>query len=444
MLLLNSARDVCSSLHGLVSQARTANGNDMDHPSYNQVADYSKGVIMNITNFLKSVKMFEDESSRGSRAVESSIEAIAQEIHEFSSEHEPRLAEAAPEDVIRANRAITHATHKIVAASASGRQEDLLAAANLGRRAVTELLTTCKAVAWGCEDRALRQQTLELCSGVAVQYRDLLASILQGHDRSHIMEASRVIAQNALLLAGLAERMKGEDWVDPEDPMLIAENELLSAAEAIEQAARNLETLRPRSQVGGQVCNLSLKLFLLNNVVNRLQKVSYDDMTFDELIIDSAKSIANATSSLIKAASEAQKELVEAGAVAKEYHKGSEDSQWSEGLVSAAKLVASATHSLCDAANKLVRGEAAEELLIAAAKQVSKSTAQLVLACKVKAREGSRAMEGLKTASDAVRRATDALVRAAQNSVQKPTSPRVKVDRFKQVFEPSNYSMRLI
>ena len=60
MLLLNSARDVCSSLHGLVSQARTANGNDMDHPSYNQVADYSKGVIMNITNFLKSAKMFED------------------------------------------------------------------------------------------------------------------------------------------------------------------------------------------------------------------------------------------------------------------------------------------------------------------------------------------------------------------------------------------------
>ena len=60
MLLLNSARDVCSSLHGLVSQARTANGNDKDHPSYNQVADYSKGVIMNITNFLKSVKSVQE------------------------------------------------------------------------------------------------------------------------------------------------------------------------------------------------------------------------------------------------------------------------------------------------------------------------------------------------------------------------------------------------
>merc|ERR1712152_80723 len=106
-MLLNCAKDVCVSLHGLVTQAKTANGNDVSHPSYNKVADYSKGVIMNITNFLKSVKMFEDESSRGTRAVESSIEAIA------------------------------HATHKIVAVSSSGRQEDLLGAANLGRRAVT-------------------------------------------------------------------------------------------------------------------------------------------------------------------------------------------------------------------------------------------------------------------------------------------------------------------
>ena len=156
-------------------------------------------------------------------------------------------------------------------------------------------------------------------------------------------------------------------------------------------------------------------------------------MTFDELIIDSAKSIANATSSLIKAASEAQKELVAQGKVQKQTVKGSEDGQWSEGLVSAAKLVASATHSLCEAANKLVQGEGGEEHLIAAAKQVSKSTAQLVLACKVKADADSSVMEGLKTASSAVRKATDALVKAAKGSIQQVPSPKVKVDRFKEV-----------
>merc|ERR1719317_1221497 len=164
-------------------------------------------------------------------------------------------------------------------------------------------------------------------------------------------------------------------------------------------------------------------------------------MTFDELIIDSAKSIANATSSLIKAASEAQKELVAQGKVAKQIVKGSEDGQWSEGLVSAAKLVASATHSLCEAANKLVQG--GEEHLIAAAKQVSKSTAQLVLACKVKADTDSSAMVGLKTASNAVRKATDALVKAAKGSIQEVPSPKVKVDRFKERIEAEARVIRL-
>ena len=71
--------------------------------------------------------------------------------------------------------------------------------------------------------------------------------------------------------------------------------------------------------------------------------------------------------------------------------------------MSAAKLVASATASLCEAANKLVLGEAGEEHLIAAARQVSKSTAQLVLACRVKADADSKAMVGLTAAGIFVR-----------------------------------------
>ena len=86
-----------------------------------------------------------------------------------------------------------------------------------------------------------------------MQYRDLLRMIVTGEERTQVMETSRLIAQNALLLAGLAEEMKGDDLVNPEDPIVVAESELLNAAEAIEQAARNLETLRPRNQVGGQV-----------------------------------------------------------------------------------------------------------------------------------------------------------------------------------------------
>merc|ERR1719410_3237377 len=110
-------------------------------------------------------------------------------------------------------------------------------------------------------------------------------------------------------------------------------------------------------------------------------------MKFDDMILEAAKSIANATAALIKAASEAQKELVAQGKVQKRTHVASEDGQWSEGLVSAARLVAAA--------------------------------AQLLVACKVKADPDSMAMKRLEAASNAVRRATDELVKAAQGVIEK-------------------------
>ena len=115
--------------------------------------------------------------------------------------------------------------------------------------------------------------------------------------------------------------------------------------------------------------------------MNSLIQVNKDHLNFDELILDAAKSIAKATSALIKAATEAQRELVSQGKVEKLSYLNSEDGQWSEGLVSAAKMVAAATHSLCDAANTLVKGLSSEEKMIGAAQQVAASTAQLVLAC---------------------------------------------------------------
>ena len=52
-------------------------------------------------------------------------------------------------------------------------------------------------------------------------------------------------------------------------------------------------------------------------------------------------------------------------------------------------MVAAATTTLCDAANAAVQGNASEERLVAGAKQVSNSTAQLLLACRVKADSNS-------------------------------------------------------
>lgn len=59
-------------------------------------------------------------------------------------------------------------------------------------------------------------------------------------------------------------------------------------------------------------------------------------------------------------------------------------------------LVAAATRSLCEAANAMVQGNGSEEGLISASRQVASSTAQLLVACKVKADPDSVAMRNLQ------------------------------------------------
>ncbi len=59
-------------------------------------------------------------------------------------------------------------------------------------------------------------------------------------------------------------------------------------------------------------------------------------------------------------------------------------------------MVAAATNNLCEAANSAVQGHASEEKLISSAKQVAASTAQLLVACKVKADHDSQTMKRLQ------------------------------------------------
>ncbi|XP_069631078.1 talin-1-like [Haliaeetus albicilla] len=188
--------------------------------------------------------------------------------------------------------------------------------------------------------------------------------------------------------------MKGTEWVDPEDPTVIAENELLGAAAAIEAAAKKLEQLKPRAK----------------------PKQADESLNFEEQILEAAKSIAAATSALVKAASAAQRELVAQGKVGAIPANAVDNGQWSQGLISAACMVAAATNNLCEAANAAVQGHASKEKLISSAKQVAASAAQLLVACKVKADHDSEAMKQLQAAGNAVKRASDNLVKAAQKA----------------------------
>jgi talin len=80
-------------------------------------------------------------------------------------------------------------------------------------------------------------------------------------------------------------------------------------------------------------------------------------------------------------------------------------------------MVAAATHALVQSANLLVQGQATEEKLISSAKQVASSTAQLLVACKVKASPDSVGTQRLQVAGNTVIRSTDNLVKAARQAL---------------------------
>ncbi|XP_042543510.1 talin-2 [Dipodomys spectabilis] len=400
VVLINAIKDVAKALSDLIGATKGAASKPADDPSMYQLKGAAKVMVTNVTSLLKTVKAVEDEATRGTRALEATIEYIKQELTVFQSKEVPEKT-SSPEESIRMTKGITMATAKAVAAGNSCRQEDVIATANLSRKAVSDMLTACKQASFHPDvSEEVRTRALRFGTECTLGYLDLLEHVLvilqkPTPELKHQLAAfSKRVAGAVTELIQAAEAMKGTEWVDPEDPTVIAETELLGAAASIEAAAKKLEQLKPRAK----------------------PKQADETLDFEEQILEAAKSIAAATSALVKSASAAQRELVAQGKVGSIPANAADDGQWSQGLISAARMVAAATSSLCEAANASVQGHASEEKLISSAKQVAASTAQLLVACKVKADQDSEAMRRLQAAGNAVKRASDNLVRAAQKA----------------------------
>ncbi|XP_043327713.1 talin-2 isoform X2 [Cervus elaphus] len=415
VVLINAIKDVAKALSDLIGATKGAASKPADDPSMYQLKGAAKVMVTNVTSLLKTVKAVEDEATRGTRALEATIEYMKQELTVFQSKEVPEKT-SSPEESIRMTKGITMATAKAVAAGNSCRQEDVIATANLSRKAVSDMLTACKQASFHPDvSEEVRTRALRYGTECTLGYLDLLEHVLvilqkPTPELKHQLAAfSKRVAGAVTELIQAAEAMKGTEWVDPEDPTVIAETELLGAAASIEAAAKKLEQLKPRAK----------------------PKQADETLDFEEQILEAAKSIAAATSALVKSASAAQRELVAQGKVGSIPANAADDGQWSQGLISAARMVAAATSSLCEAANASVQGHASEEKLISSAKQVAASTAQLLVACKVKADQDSEAMRRLQVmvtdaggkillleqaAGNAVKRASDNLVRAAQKA----------------------------
>jgi len=404
--LLSSTKMVVHSLGELLKQARKLGS---DQTELDELGAAAKTVVGNVTTLLRCVKTAEDTSGRGEAASEAAIEAIGQEIAALHMDNEQQTRrEATPEDLVAATKAVTEAVAGVVAASDED-QDQVVAAVNSGKKVINEMLATCKAVAFAADNENAKEATLMEGTKLGQQFQELLRQMIvvgrtsqNGEEEEEeaaqreLLAASKAVGETVIKIAQLSQQLKGNEWLDPlEQAEVIAEKEMMKAAESIEKAAKRLEDIKKKKNEDSQ-------------------QVSLEDLAFDDLILESVQSVTKAATSLISAATEAQKVLVAQGKMSGSAKKGKEDSQWSQGLVSAARLVASVIGSLCEAANTVIQEGADGNVLAATTKQVSRSTIQLVLACQVKAEAASEIMVGLKEASNDVRKAADQLVKATK------------------------------
>ncbi|XGW23184.1 hypothetical protein V3C99_005435 [Haemonchus contortus] len=404
VLVIHAVRDVAASLSALIQATKNASGRSLHDPAMGHLKEAAKTMVSNVTSLLKIVKTVEDKTQQGTRALEAAIDAIGIEIKTYdheTGEGTSGPSGATPEHLARATKRVTDATARLAGAAQTLQQSDVIAAANLARAAVSELLIVSRAAAADADSAEARYRTLDSGRDVAAQVRGLLVALhtvlarnADQSSRQLLLDASRGVARAVKDLIGCSELLKGDTWADQSDPTVVAENELMGAASSIEAAAVKLAELRPR-----------------------VQPKTDENLAFDEQILSAAKSITAAVQTLVKAASSAQRELIAQGRLDSHPQQHSEDYQWSEGLISAARFVVAAVHQLCEAANALVQGQASEEKLISAAKQVAASTAQLLVACNVKADMDSQARRRLQAAGHAVKTATERLVTAARQNV---------------------------
>jgi huntingtin interacting protein 1 len=175
------------------------------------------------------------------------------------------------------------------------------------------------------------------------------------------------------------------------------EDELAQMDKAIEEAANRIQDMLTKSRKADSGIKLEVNSKLLDSCTNLMEAIRI----------------------LVKKARLLQAEIVAQGkgtASAKEFYK--RNHQWTDGFISAAKAVAAAAKFLLTAADKVVSSNGKLEHMVVAAQEIAASTAQLVVASRVKADRNSNNLQQLTQASKGVTVATGTVVATVKDCSQ--------------------------
>ncbi|KAJ6504413.1 ANTH domain-containing protein [Mycena vulgaris] len=305
------------------------------------------------------------------------------------------------------NNATEFATvyHLYLGGEAGGEHVEVIKAANEFAQSLTEVLTNTKGITRLAKDDDASDKILNVAK-IAGDVGTRLFFNLQSYNLSGMQPNQRkesAMRNGAEARTALTKLSEVVDGLVPKgakgglarangDIGDIVEQEMSSAARAIELATQRLQELmsRPRDS----------------------SRFSAVDLQVHDSILAAAMAITNAIARLIKAATDSQQEIVNQGkgsSSMQQFYK--RNNRWTEGLISAAKSVAFSTNLLIESADGVLSGTHSLEQLIVASNEVAAATAQLVAASRVKANLMSKTQERLELAAKAVTEACRALVR---------------------------------
>ncbi|KAJ7161370.1 ANTH domain-containing protein [Mycena crocata] len=355
-----------------------------------------------------------DHQKNLNQIIDSILQACMQKvedgIYELESPTQAGNTNATPEYTLSMiEKAVNNATdvatvyHLYLGGEKGGEHVEVIKAANEFAQSLTEVLINTKGITRLARDDDASDKIINVAK-TAGDVGTRMFFNLQSYNLSSMQPNQRkeaAIRNGAEARAALMKLSEVVDGLVPKDTKAarangdigdIVEQEMSSAARAIELATQRLQELmsRPRDS----------------------SRFSAVDLQVHDSILAAAMAITNAIARLIKAATDSQQEIVNEGkgsSSMQQFYK--RNNRWTEGLISAAKSVAFSTNLLIESADGVLSGTHSLEQLIVASNEVAAATAQLVAASRVKANLMSKTQERLELAAKAVTEACRALVR---------------------------------
>ncbi|KAF6802484.1 cytoskeleton assembly control protein, partial [Colletotrichum sojae] len=299
--------------------------------------------------------------------LQSGVQRVDDALYELDSTMQAGNQNASPSYVLSqiekaSSSAMEFATafNNFIADGPNATHAELIKAINVFSGAVADVCSNAKGITRLATDEkksdSLMNGTRQSALSTVKFFRGLQSFRLEGMDP--IQKTDVVINSNNEVQMNLQKLNKLVETFAPNSGKLsgkgdlgdIVDQELSKAADAIAAAAARLAKLKSKPRDGYSTYELKVH----------------------DTILDAAMAITNAIAQLIKAATNTQQEIVQAGRGSSSrtaFYK--KNNRWTEGLISAAKAVATSTNTLIETADGVLSNRNSPEQLIVASNDVA-------------------------------------------------------------------------